>query len=89
VQDITLLNSWDEKLDHLITTLPVFRNSAQHLKAIGVSILVRLKATSCYEWNPKNTVKCQTTLLRPSAAALKAQEDYGLSKVSMLFYTYV
>jgi hypothetical protein len=88
LQDVMLLKSWDEKLDHFISTLPVSEDKAQHYKALGVSIFVDLKAIASYEWNSKKTVKCQTTLLRPSAAALKAQEDYGLSEVGISFMLY-
>jgi hypothetical protein len=88
VQEITPLKSWDEKLDHFISKFPALRNSAQHYKAVCVSVLDRIKAISRYEWDPKKTVKSQTTLLRPVAAALKAEEDYRLSKVSISLMLY-
>jgi hypothetical protein len=85
VQELTPLKTLDEKLDHFISTLPALRNSAQHYKAVGISILSRLKAISSYEWDPKKTVKSRITLLRPGTTPLKIEEDYGLSKVGMLY----
>jgi hypothetical protein len=85
VQEITHLKSWDEKLDHFISKFPALRSNAQHYKAVCVSVLDRIKAISGYKWDPKKTVKSQTTFLRPVAMAIKAEEDYGLSKVSIPF----
>jgi hypothetical protein len=88
VQEVTPLKTWDEKLDYFVSTLPALRNSAQHYKAVCASVLDRIKAISDYDWNHKKTVKSQTTLLRPVAMAIKAQTDYGLSKVciSLIFH---
>jgi hypothetical protein len=87
VQEITPLKSWNDRLDHFISTFPVLKNNAQHYRDVCISILDRLKAISCYEWNPKKTVKSRTTLLRPNEISVKAEEDYGLSKVriSLMF----
>jgi hypothetical protein len=47
--------------------------------------MARLKAVSSYEWNCKNSIKSHTVLLRTKGVRLKADEDYGLSKVSVLY----
>jgi hypothetical protein len=87
-QEITLLKSWDEKTDCLFDALPMLKYRAQYYKAVFASILVRLKAAVGYEWNPKKMIKSCTTLLRPSSAVLKAEEDYGLSKVEISHVLY-
>jgi hypothetical protein len=74
---------WEEKLDHFISILPKLTGDAQHYRAVGVSILARIKAIMGYEWNPTKMIKSHTTLLKSNIAVLKAEEDYGLSKVSM------
>jgi hypothetical protein len=87
-QEITLLKSWDEKTDHLFDALPMLKDRAQYYKAIFASILVRLKAAAGYEWDSKKMIRSHTTLLRPTSAALKAEEDYGLSKVEISLVLY-
>jgi hypothetical protein len=87
-QEITLLKSWDEKTDHLFDALPTLKDRAQYYKAIFASILVHLKAVAGYEWNPSKRIKSHTTLLRPTSAALKAEEYYGLSEVEISLVLY-
>jgi hypothetical protein len=73
----------------LFATLSTLKNRVQHYKALAKAIFVHLKAAAGYEWNPKMMIKSHTTLLRPTSAVLKAEEDYGLSKVgiSLMLYT--
>jgi hypothetical protein len=84
-EEIMPLKSWEQRLDHLVNTSPVLRKSAEHFNRFGVSLMTRLKAVSSYEWNCKNSIKSHTVLLRTKGVCLKADEDYGLSKVSVLY----
>jgi hypothetical protein len=43
-EEITPLKSWDQKSDHLINMSPLLRESAEHYKAFGVSLMARIKA---------------------------------------------
>jgi hypothetical protein len=88
-QEITSLKTWDEKADHLFTSLLVLQDRTQHYRAIAKMIKFRLETAAGYEWNPNNRIKSHTTLLRPTSSALQAEEDYGLSKVavSLMIYT--
>ena len=85
IQELMPLKSLDQKLDHFVNTSPVLRKNAEHYKAFGVSMMARLKAISSYKWNHKNNIKSHTILLRPNGVNLKADEDYGLSKVGMFY----
>jgi hypothetical protein len=85
-QEITLLKSWDQRADHFVKMSPLLRGSAEHYKAFGVSLLARLKAVSASEWNYKNSIKSHTILLRSNGVPVNIlDEDYGLSKVGVLF----
>ncbi|PNF18738.1 hypothetical protein B7P43_G05011 [Cryptotermes secundus] len=81
VEKITPMKSREEKLDHVISMLLMPTGDKQHYKTAIASIFARMKNTLGYEWNPKKRVKSQTTLLKARASALKAEEDYGLSKI--------
>jgi len=85
MQEITPLKSWDQKVDHFVSMSPLLRKSAEHYKAFGVSLMARIKAISCTQWNYKNIIKSQTILLRPDAVHLNTDKDYGLSKVGVLY----
>ncbi|GFG40272.1 hypothetical protein Cfor_04509, partial [Coptotermes formosanus] len=80
IEEIVPVNSWEEKIDHFVNTSPVLRKSADYYKALGASMLARLKAISSYKWNHKNNVKARTILVRPAAVPIEVDEDYGLSK---------
>jgi hypothetical protein len=82
------MKTWDEKMDRLFTSVPVLKDRAQHCRAIAKMIIFRIKAAAGYEWNPNKRIKSHTTLLRPTSAALKAEEDYGLSKVGISLMLY-
>ena len=85
MQEITPLKSWDQKVDHFVNMSPLLRKSAEHYKAFGVSLMARIKAISCSQWNYKNSIKSQTILLRPDGVLLNTDKDYGLSKVGVLY----
>jgi hypothetical protein len=85
IQEIMPLKSWDKKVDHFVNTSPLLRKDAEHYKAFGVSLMARLKAISDSEWKYKNSIKSHTILLRPDGVLLNTDEDYGLSKVGVLF----
>jgi hypothetical protein len=87
-QEITLLKSWDEKIDHLLDTLPMLKDKTEYYKAVGKAIFLRLKAAACYEWNHNKRIKSHTTLLRSTSPPLKAEENYGLSKVGISLACY-
>jgi hypothetical protein len=67
----------------------MLKDRAQHYIAIAKMIKFRLKDAIGYEWNHNKRIKSPTILLRPTSAALEAEEDYGLSKVriSLLLYS--
>lgn len=79
------MKSWEEKLDHVISTLLMPTGDKQYYKTVSASIFARMKNLPGYEWNPTKRVKSHTTLLKAKAAVPKAEEDYGLSKVSMSY----
>ncbi|PNF36020.1 hypothetical protein B7P43_G18988, partial [Cryptotermes secundus] len=79
-QEITLLKSWDDKLDHLLASLPMLKEKTEYYKAVGKAVFVRLKAVAGYEWNHNKRIKSPTILLRSTSEVLRAEEDYGLSK---------
>jgi len=85
IQEIKLLKSWDQKVDHFVNMSPLLRKSAKHYKAFGVSLMARVKAVSGYEWKYKNSIKSHTILLRPDGVHVKTDTDYGLSKVGVLY----
>jgi hypothetical protein len=89
IEEIAPLNSWDDKIDHFVKTSPVLRKSADYYKALGTSMLARLKAISSYKWNRKNNVKACTILVRPAVVPIEVDEDYGLSKVGMYYQSKV
>lgn len=80
-QEMMPMETWDEKADHVFTSLPVLKDRAQHYIAVAKMIMYRLKAAAVYEWNPSKRIKSHTILLRPTSAVLEAEEDYGLSKL--------
>jgi hypothetical protein len=82
-QEVTLLKSWDEKIDHLLAALPKLENKTEYFKAVCKAIFLRLKAAAAYEWNTNKRIKSHTTLLKPISPAFKIEEDYGLSKVGI------
>jgi hypothetical protein len=82
------MKTWDEKADHLFTSLPALKDRAQHYRAVAKKIKLRLETVAGYEWNSSKRIKSHTTLLRPTSAALKAEEDYGLSKVEISLMLY-
>jgi len=85
IQEITPLKSWDQKIDDFVNMSPLLRKSAEHYKAFGVSMMARLKAVSGSEWNYKNSIKSHTILLRTDGVHLNIDNDYGLSKVGVLY----
>jgi hypothetical protein len=85
IQEIRPLKSWDQKVDHLVNMSPLLRKSAEHYINFGVSVMARLKAVLCYQWNYKNSIKSHTILLRPDGVLLNIDKDYGLSKVGVLY----
>jgi hypothetical protein len=87
-QELTLLKNWDQKIDHFFTTLPGLKDRAQYYKAVAKAILVHFKAGAGYEWNSNKRIKSHTTLLRPTSALFKAEEDYGLSEVGISLTIY-
>jgi hypothetical protein len=82
------MNSWEEKLDHVISVLQMQTGDTQHYEAHFISILARMKALLGYEWDATKTIRSHTTLLRSSATVVKTEEDCGLSKVSSLVLYY-
>jgi hypothetical protein len=88
-QEVTLLKSWGEKIDHLLATLPKLENKTEYYKAVCKAIFLRLKAAAAYEWNTNKRIKSHTTLLKPISPAFKIEEDYGLSKVGISLFLYV
>ena len=84
MQEITPLKSWDQKVDHFVSMSPLLRKSAEHYKAFAVSLMARVKAISCFQWNYKNSIKSHTILLRPDGVHVNTDKDYGLSKVGVL-----
>jgi hypothetical protein len=87
-EEVTRLKSWDEKIDHLLATLPILKGKTEYYKAVGKAIFVRLTAGAGYEWNANKRIKSHTTLLKPTSPALKTEEDYGLSKVGISLTLY-
>jgi hypothetical protein len=79
---------WEEKIDHLVASLPLMQDNAQHYRHSTKMIMVHCKALAGYEWNHNKNMKSHTTLLRPTTAPLKAEEDYGLSKVGISFMVF-
>jgi hypothetical protein len=65
---------------------PLLRGSAEHYKAFGVSMMARIEAISVSEWNYKKSIKSHTVLLRSNEVYLHIDEDYGLSKVGVLYH---
>jgi hypothetical protein len=82
------MKCWEGKIDHLLASLPVMQDNAQHYRDTTKMIMVRCKATAGYEWNHNKRIKSHTVLLRPASAPLKAEEDYGLSKVGIPFMVF-
>jgi hypothetical protein len=85
LEKITPLKSWEEKLDHVISMIPMLTGDKQYYKTVSAFIFARLKNFQGYEWNPTKRVKSHTTLLKARAGVEKAEEDYGLSKVSISY----
>jgi hypothetical protein len=85
VEKITPMKSWDEKLEYVTSILPMLTGDEEYLKTVSASIFGRAKSLPVYEWNPTKTIRSHTTLLKAGAAILKAEEDYGLSKVSISY----
>jgi hypothetical protein len=83
IQEITPMKSWDQKADHFVNMSPVLRESAEHYKAFGVSLIARIKAVLGYEWKYKDSIKSHTVLLRADRVHLNIDEDYGVSKVGV------
>jgi hypothetical protein len=79
------MKSWEEKLDHVISKLVMVIGDSKFYRTVIASIFARLRNLARYEWNPTKTLKSPTILLKPSAPVLKAEEDYGLSKVSISY----
>jgi hypothetical protein len=77
------MKSWEEKLDHVISKLPVLTLDKEYYKTVCTSTFARIKNIPGYKWNSMKTIKSHTTLLKASAAVLNVEEDYGLSKVSI------
>lgn len=69
----------------MISALQMHTGDTQHYKILLTSILARMKAIEGYEWDTTKTLKSPITLLKSSATVLKAEEDYGLSKVSISY----
>jgi hypothetical protein len=84
-QEITPLKSWDQKVDHFVNMSPLLRESAEHYKDFGVSLMARIKAVLDSEWKYKNSIKSHTVLLRADGVHLNTDMDYGLSKVGVLY----
>jgi hypothetical protein len=89
IEEIVPVNSWEEKIDHFVNTSPVLRKHADYYKALGASMVARVKAISSYKWNHKNNVKARTILVRCDVVPIKADDDYGLSKVGMFYQSKV
>jgi hypothetical protein len=85
IEKIVPMKSWEEKLDHVISMLVMLIGDKEYYRTVSASIFARVRNLARYEWNPTKTLKSPTTLLKPSAAVLKAEEDYGLSKVSISY----
>jgi hypothetical protein len=86
--EITSKKCWEEKIDHLLASLPVMQDNPQHYRDTTEMIMFRFKAIEGYKWSHNKRIKCHTTLLRPTSAALKAEQDYGLSKVGIPFMSF-
>jgi hypothetical protein len=84
-QEITPLKSWDQKVDHFVNMSPLLRESAEHYKAFGVSLMTRVKAILGFEWKYQNSIKSHTILLRSNGVHPNTDKDYGLSKVGVLY----
>jgi hypothetical protein len=85
-QEITPLKGWDQKADHFVNMSALLRESAEHYRAFGVSLMARIKAVSSSEWTYQARIKSHTILLRPDELNLDTDKDYGLSKVGVLYH---
>jgi hypothetical protein len=79
------MKSLEEKLDHVISMLVMLIGDKQYYRSVSASIFACIVNLVHYEWNPTETLKSATTFLKPSAAVLKAEEDYGLSEVNISY----
>ncbi|KAJ9600111.1 hypothetical protein L9F63_009587 [Diploptera punctata] len=80
-EQLSHLKTYREKLDHFLTLIPPTDYSLDHLRNIGMSSYIRLKALGKYDWTHEEKIKSKTTLIRPTAVSLVGDKDYGLSKI--------
>ncbi|XP_069675926.1 fatty acid synthase-like [Periplaneta americana] len=80
MEEIRIMQSWNEKVERLLMMLPTTQYSKQHQKMVYTSMCARLKAVRNYSWTHKKRVRSHTVLIRPTSVVLNTEEDYGLSQ---------
>lgn len=83
---IANLDSWESRMDVVMAMSEgEVPHSPMYQRQLLTALYRRIKACTCFNGIPENSIASTVSLVRPITATLPTEEDYGISRVCAYF----